>query len=896
MRFSNKFFTLIPPKNLRPFSQHSTTTTPTQHFSEKIISPESQSSKPSSQNQILDTLFRYKSKPESALKFFQNLEKKRGFVKTVDVFCLLLQILSSSPKTHGSVQVLVYHYVSGNAIPCAKVIVEQLLECSGRYGFESDSRVFNYLLRSFVEVDKITDAVECFRTMLEHDVIPRVPIMNTLLTAMVRRNMISDACELYDEMVERGICGEGDCCTLDVLMRACLNQGKFEEAQKFFEEAKVRGLELDAAAYSIVVQVACNQLDSQLTTTTPPTQHFPEKIISPQSQSSEPSSQNKFLDKLLRHKSKPKLALEFFENVERKRGFVKTIDAFCLLLQILSSTPKTHSYVGSLLNRYVSSHAIPRAKVIVEELLECSRRYGFESDSRVFNYFLNCFVRVNKITDAVECFRTMLEHDVIPWIPITNKLLTAMVRRNMISDARELYDQMVERGIYGDCYTLHVLMRVCLKEREFEKAEKLFEEAKGRGLKLDAAAYSIVVKAVCSRLDLNLACQLLKEMRELGWVPSEGTYTTVILACVKQGNFVEALRLKDEMVSSGLRTNVVVACRLMNGHCARGEVNLALKLFDEIVESGVDPDVGMFSLLINGFSKIGNMEKSYELYTQMKLLGVQPTADVVNFLLKGFWKQNLLQKAHGLLDLLEKAHRLLDEAVELGIADVVSYNIILLWLCEIGKVNEACNLWDKMMSKGITPSRVSYNNLILGYCKKGCMDDAYSLLNNILERGLKPNAVTYTLLIDGFFKKGDSERGFVVFEQMMAANIAPPDHTVNTVINGLCKTGQVSKTQDKLNDFITKDVVEYGALIDGFCKMQDMESASKFFTELLDVGLTPNAVVYNSMISGFLHLNNMEAALNLHQKMIMNKIPSRIITGDISTGKTHSSGVILTIL
>ncbi|MCI31796.1 pentatricopeptide repeat-containing protein, partial [Trifolium medium] len=47
-------------------------------------------------------------------------------------------------------------------------------------------------------------------------------------------------------------------------MRACLKEEKFEEAEKFFEEAKGRGLKLDAAAYSIVVQAVCNRMDLNL--------------------------------------------------------------------------------------------------------------------------------------------------------------------------------------------------------------------------------------------------------------------------------------------------------------------------------------------------------------------------------------------------------------------------------------------------------------------------------------------------------------------------------------------------------------------------------------------------------------------------------------------------------
>jgi hypothetical protein len=37
-----------------------------------------------------------------------------------------------------------------------------------------------------------------------------------------------------------------------------LKEEKFEEAEKFFKEAKVSGLEFDAAAYNISVQAVCN--------------------------------------------------------------------------------------------------------------------------------------------------------------------------------------------------------------------------------------------------------------------------------------------------------------------------------------------------------------------------------------------------------------------------------------------------------------------------------------------------------------------------------------------------------------------------------------------------------------------------------------------------------------
>ena len=49
------------------------------------------------------------------------------------------------------------------------------------------------------------------------------------------------------------------CYTVHAMMRACFKDGKPEEAEKNFREAKAKGIELDAEVYSIVIQVVCKR-------------------------------------------------------------------------------------------------------------------------------------------------------------------------------------------------------------------------------------------------------------------------------------------------------------------------------------------------------------------------------------------------------------------------------------------------------------------------------------------------------------------------------------------------------------------------------------------------------------------------------------------------------------
>ncbi|KAI9121790.1 hypothetical protein K1719_007180 [Acacia pycnantha] len=362
------------------------------------------------------------------------------------------------------------------------------------------------------------------------------------------------------------------------------------------------------------------------------------------------STSKHVVDTLLSYKNQPTMALKFFREIERKWGSTETVDAFCLLLHILSFYSKTHGVARDMLSDFVVGHPGLSPNAFVRQLVECAGRYKLESSSRVVNYLLNGYVKANKIKDAVDCFKMMVDQNIDPWVHFMNNLLRGMVKRNMIDEALDLYDEMIQRRIYGDCFTLDEVMSACLAQGYNEKAEKYFREFRASGPKLDALGYDIVIQAACKWPNLKLMCSLLNDMQDMGW----------------------------------------------------GNVTTALKLFNEIVEAGFAL-TRVLSLFDQRCSKIGNIKKAYEIFSQMKLMDIQPTSFIFNCLLNGFLKQ----------DLQEDANRLFDEAVEHGIANVVTYNVLLTWLCDQGKIVEASNLWDKMIVKGIAPSIVSYNMLMM---------------------------------------------------------------------------------------------------------------------------------------------------------------------------------------
>ncbi|KAM1525400.1 hypothetical protein ACFX10_009868 [Malus domestica] len=463
------------------------------------------------------------------------------------------------------------------------------------------------------------------------------------------------------------------------------------------------------------------------------------EFAAPVSEDSE-LTQTSVINTLLSHKRKPNSAVNYFKWAERERGFVRGVDAVCVLLHILMGNPKTHGRAKMLLNQYVSGNS----GVFVDHLVDCAKRFDFELESQVFGYLLNNYVRANRIECAIDCFSRTLELEMYPCVTYVNILLTELVRRNMMGEAREVYDKMALRGIGGDRVTLQVMMRGCLKQGKPDDAEEYFREARAREVELDAASYSVAIEAFCKKPNSCSALELLDEMREMGWVPSVVTFSSVITACVKQRNMVEAIRIKDGMVSCGYPVNLVAATSLMKGYCVQGNLESALGLFSMIIEDGLTPDRVTYAILIEYCCKNGNMEKAYELYTQMKDMDIFPDVFING-----------------------DVEHVFDDMVAAKISPTgFTVGIVIDGLCKAGRTSEASDMLKKIVARGFIPGCVSYNSIINGYTKEGDINSALAVYREMCEGGVSPNVVTYTSIINGFCISNQIDMALKMWNEM----------------------------------------------------------------------------------------------------------------------------------
>jgi pentatricopeptide repeat protein len=75
-----------------------------------------------------------------------------------------------------------------------------------------------------------------------------------------------------------------------------------------------------------------------------------------------------------------------------------------------------------------------------------------------------------------------------------------------------------------------------------------------------------------------------------------------------------------------------------------------------------------------------------------------------------------------------------------------------------------------MLSGRFQPNIVSYNIVLLGLCKVHRIDDAIEVLTAMIENGCQPNETTYTLLIEGIGFSGSRAQAMELANSLYSMN------------------------------------------------------------------------------------------------------------------------------
>ncbi|KAL3835051.1 hypothetical protein ACJIZ3_009787 [Penstemon smallii] len=599
------------------------------------------------------------------------------------------------------------------------------------------------------------------------------------------------------------------------------------------------------------------------------------------------------------------LGMKFFMWVGRQIGYTHTFAVYNALLELL----------GCSKNERVPDHFLRELK---------------EDDSEIFGRLLNVLIRKcchNGMWNlALEELGRLKDLGYKPSRVTYNALIRVFLEVGKLDTACILHREMSNSGFRMDMHILGIFVHFLCKVGKWRDALSLIEKEEAVP---DTQIYTKMIMGLCEASLFEEAMDFLDRMRSDACLPNVVTYKILLCGCLNKGKLGRCKRILSMMIAEGCYPTPRIFCSLVCAYCKTGDYSYAYKLFKKMVDCGFNPGYVVYNILIgsccgnedlpsrdvlelaekaysemleagialnrinvSNFARclcgVGKYEKAYNVIREMMSNGFIPEAGtynkVIGFLCDG--------------SKVDKAFLLFQDMKKNGIVpNVYTYSILIDRFCKAGLIDQAQRWFDEMMRDGCTPTVVTYTAIIHAYLKARKISKANELFEMMLSQGCSPNVVTFTALIDGYCKAGDLEKACAIYENMRGnKNAHDIDHyfrvsndsekepnviTYGALVDGLCKVHRVREARNLLHAMEAEGCepnhIVYDALIDGFCKIGNLDEAQEIFAKMTECGYSPNIYTYSSLIDRLFKDKRLDLALKVLAKMLECSLPPNVV-------------------
>jgi pentatricopeptide repeat protein len=193
--------------------------------------------------------------------------------------------------------------------------------------------------------------------------------------------------------------------------------------------------------------------------------------------------------------------------------------------------------------------------------------------------------------------------------------------------------------------------------------------------------------------------------------------------------------------------------------------------------------------------------------------------------------------AYGERGYLSEAERVFICCQEVNKRTVIEYNVMIKAYGISKSCEKACELFESMMSYGVTPDKCTYNTLVQILASADMPHKGRCYLEKMRETGYVSDCIPYCAVISSFVKLGQLNMAEEVYKEMVEYNIEP-------------------------------DVVVYGVLINAFADTGNVQQAMSYVEAMKEAGIPGNSVIYNSLIKLYTKVGYLDEAEAIYRKLL----------------------------
>ena len=391
--------------------------------------------------------------------------------------------------------------------------------------------------------------------------------------------------------------------------------------------------------------------------------------------------------------------------------------------------------------------------------------------------------------------------------------------------------------------------------------------------------------------------------------------------CLKCKALQPGKQVHAMLLASRIDMNILsMSSKLVGMYASCGDLQSARL----VLERTQNPNVFAFNWMVSALAFHGYHEEAIGYFSLMQELGIVANKFTFSIVLKqcvGLMDFNKGKEVHcvisrtGLGNVVSVANSLIDMYCKCGHVgygrkvfdgmierDVVSWTSMICGYCNIGTLEEALVLFERMKVEGLEPNDFTWNAMIAGYARDGDCNGAFVLFSRMVREGLVPDLVTWNAMISGFTQSLKAVEAWRLFQDMLVAGIKPNQVTVTgllpacglmgsihrgkelhgliyrmgldmnvfvatALIDMYSKCGTVKDAWDVFDRIPIKNVASWNAMIGCYGKHGLVDSSIQLFERMQAEGMQANHITLISVLSACSHGGLVEKGLTIFRSM-----------------------------
>jgi pentatricopeptide repeat protein len=200
------------------------------------------------------------------------------------------------------------------------------------------------------------------------------------------------------------------------------------------------------------------------------------------------------------------------------------------------------------------------------------------------------------------------------------------------------------------------------------------------------------------------------------------------------------------------------------------------------------------------------------------------------------------------------ATSILQEAMALGVADVVSFNLVIKGHVADGRSDMARDLLKEMGERGFQANLVTFHSLLNNAVLLGQRQEAWQIIHDLEAAGLQPNAVTCSILLKGMNGRqhgADVER---VVELIDSSQTAFDEVLFTSMAEACIRSHRLDLLSAKIESYRERGLLQglaaptYGSMIKAFGLARDVDQIRMLWKEMNDKGVQPTPITLGCMV------------------------------------------------